>query len=107
MQIIQTIISYLAIAAAFISSIFSFGDTVTVPFANKYEIPESIPEYSVISTDEKTSEKYVVSLSLPKDMKAVLYIPDGADVKINSEIYYQNGSYANSVAAGNVEIIET
>lgn len=53
MQIIQTIISYLAIAAAFISSIFSWGDSVMIPFANDYEIPESIPEYSVIDTEEK------------------------------------------------------
>ncbi len=54
MQIIQTIISYLAIAAAFITSVFSCGDSVMVPFKNDYEIPESIPGYSVISTDEKT-----------------------------------------------------
>ena len=53
MQFLQTIISYLAIAAAFISSIFSWGDAVMVPFTNDYEIPESIPEYSVISTQEK------------------------------------------------------
>ena len=54
MQIIQTIISYLAIAAAFITSVFSCGDSVMVPFKNDYEIPESIPVYSVISTDEKS-----------------------------------------------------
>ena len=53
MQFLQTIISYLAIAAAFVSSIFSWGDAVMVPFTNDYEIPESIPEYSVISTQEK------------------------------------------------------
>ena len=57
MQIIQTVISYLAIAAAFISSIFSFGDTALIPYTNDYEIPESIPEYSVISTDEKSDWK--------------------------------------------------
>ena len=54
MQIIQIIISYLAIAAAFITSVFSCGDSVMVPFKNDYEIPESIPGYSVISTDEKS-----------------------------------------------------
>ena len=54
MQIIQTIISYLAIAAAFISSIFSWGGSEMIPFTNNYEIPDSIPEYSVISTEEKT-----------------------------------------------------
>jgi len=57
MQIIQTIISYLAIAAAFISSIFSFGDTALIPYTNDYTIPESIPGYSVISTEEKTDWK--------------------------------------------------
>ena len=54
MQIIQTIVSYLAIAAAFITSIFSCGDSVMVPFRNDYDIPESIPKYNVISTEEKT-----------------------------------------------------
>lgn len=53
MNIIQTIISYLAIAAACVSSFFSWGNSTMKPFANDYEIPESIPEYSVISTDEK------------------------------------------------------
>ncbi len=54
MQILQTIVSYLAIAAAFISSIFSWGDATMTPFTNDYEIPETIPEYSVISTEAKT-----------------------------------------------------
>ena len=54
MNVLQTIISYLAIAAAFISSLFSWGDAAMVPFTNEYKIPDSIPEYSVISTDEKT-----------------------------------------------------
>ena len=57
MNIIQTIISYFAIAAACISSIFSWGDAAMKPFTNDYEIPDSIPEYSVISTDEKTDWK--------------------------------------------------
>ncbi len=54
MNILQTIISYLAIAAAFISSIFSFGDSALIPYINDYRIPDIIPEYSVISTEEKT-----------------------------------------------------
>ena len=54
MNVLQTFISYLAIAAAFISSLFSWGDAAMVPFTNEYKIPDSIPEYSVISTDEKT-----------------------------------------------------
>ena len=54
MQIIQTIISYISIAAAFISSLFSWGETSMVPYTNDYSIPDSIPEYSVISTEEKS-----------------------------------------------------
>ena len=54
MQVLQTIISYLAIAAAFISSIFSWGDAAMVPFKNYYAIPDTIPEYKVISTEEKS-----------------------------------------------------
>ena len=57
MNIIQTVISYFAIAAAFISSLFSWGDATMIPFSNDYEIPESTPEYSVISTEEKTDWK--------------------------------------------------
>jgi len=57
MKILQTIISYLAIVAALFSSIFSWGDSKMVPFSNDYSIPESIPEYSVISTDAKTDWK--------------------------------------------------
>ncbi len=53
MNVLQTIISYLAIAAAFISSIFPQGDSVMVPYTNDYKLPESIPEYRVISTKEK------------------------------------------------------
>ena len=57
MRILQTIVSYLAIAAAFISSIFSWGDASMIPFTNDYKIPETIPGYSVISTEEKTDWK--------------------------------------------------
>lgn len=53
MEFLQQIISYLAIAAAFLSSIFSWGPKEMKIFANDYEIPESIPEYSVIPTEEK------------------------------------------------------
>ena len=45
MNILQTIVSYLAIAAAFISSIFSWGDSAMIPFTNDYEIPEKYKEY--------------------------------------------------------------
>ncbi len=53
MRVLQTIISYLAIAVAFISSLFSFGDPELVPYTNDYTIPESIPGYTTISTEEK------------------------------------------------------
>ncbi len=55
MRIIQTIISYLVIAAGFISSLFPSGDLTMVPYKNDYTIPDSIPEYKVISTEEKTN----------------------------------------------------
>ncbi len=54
MRILQTIISYLAIAAAFVSSLFPSGDSAMIPYTNDYKIPDSIPEYKVISTVEKT-----------------------------------------------------
>ena len=54
MEILQTIISYLVIAAGFITSLFPKGDLVLMPFTNDYNIPESIPEYRVIPTEEKT-----------------------------------------------------
>ena len=57
MNILQTIISYLAIAAAFISSIFSSGTPDMIPFTNDYQISENIPGYQVISTDEKAEWK--------------------------------------------------
>lgn len=57
MNILQTIASYLAIAAAFLSSIFSWGEAAMIPFTNDYEIPDSIPEYRVISAEEKTDWK--------------------------------------------------
>ncbi len=54
MQILQTIVSYLAIAAAFITSLFPKGDLTMVPFTNNYKIPDSIPVYQRISTVGKT-----------------------------------------------------
>ncbi len=57
MQVLQTIISYLVIAAGFITSLFSSGDMSLVPFTNEYTIPDSIPGYTVISTEEKTDWK--------------------------------------------------
>ncbi len=53
MQFLQTIISYLAIAGALISSLFSWSETEMVPFSNEYNIPEDIPGYCVIDTEKK------------------------------------------------------
>ena len=54
---------------------------------------------------KKSSDNYVINITLPQDMKAVLYIPTGATVNINSQPYYQNGGYIDN-EIGNVEIIQ-
>ena len=54
---------------------------------------------------KKVSEDYIVNLIIPQDTKAVLYVPTGAVVNINSEVYYQNGDYVNGDKTGNVEIV--
>ena len=55
---------------------------------------------------EKTAEAYSIELTLPENMKSVLYVPDKATVNINSELYYQNGEYVNGDKAVNIEIIK-
>ena len=55
---------------------------------------------------KKNSEKSVINITLPQDMKAVLYVPTDAVVNINSELYYQNGEYVNRDKTIEVEIIE-
>ena len=47
------LISYIYIAIAFLTSLFTFKQGDFVPFANEYDIPESIPAYQTISTEEK------------------------------------------------------
>ena len=54
---------------------------------------------------EKTDGEYVINLTLPQDMNAVLYVPIGAVLNINSTPYYQNGDYVNGETT-NVEIVE-
>lgn len=59
----------------------------------------------LIALDYKNdSGNYIVNLALPEDLNAVLYVPDGAVVNINSEAYYQSGGYVNG-GIGNVEIV--
>ncbi len=57
MKVLQIIISCLLIVAAVLSIFFPFGISTMVPFTNDYKIPNSIPEYQVISTKEKTNWK--------------------------------------------------
>ena len=90
------------------------------PLEAGYEKTEINPQYSLsgsmnctvpsvkglITLDyKKTADKYIISLTLPDDMKAVLYIPDGAEVIVNSEAYYKSDIYTNG-NAGNVEILK-
>ena len=53
MRFLTTIVSYLSIAIAFLSSIFSFGRGDMIPFRNNYSLPSEIPEYTVLSSEEK------------------------------------------------------
>ncbi len=55
---------------------------------------------------EKASDDYIINLTLPEGMNAVLYVPTDAVVNINSQLFYQNGEYVNSEKNGNVEIVE-
>ncbi len=55
---------------------------------------------------ENSSDNYIINLTIPQSMKAVLYVPDGASVNINSELFYQNGEYVNGDKALDVEIVE-
>lgn len=53
----------------------------------------------------KLSDKYIINLTLPQDVNAVVYVTKGSVVNINSEVYYQNGEYVNPEIE-NVEIVE-
>ncbi len=54
---------------------------------------------------EKISGNFVIDLTIPQNMKTVLYVPNGATVNVNSQPYYQNSEYANG-EIGNIEIVE-
>ncbi|MBO5334230.1 MAG: alpha-L-rhamnosidase N-terminal domain-containing protein [Clostridia bacterium] len=57
MKILQIIISCILIVAILVFSYFSplvILEETTMPYTNDYKIPDSIPEYQVISTNEKT-----------------------------------------------------
>ena len=55
---------------------------------------------------EKNDGDYVIDLTLPQDMDAVLHVPDNAVVRINSELYYRNGEYVNDCKISNVELVK-
>ncbi len=59
-KILIIVLSLLIVAGIVLShysSLFLWSDSTMTPFTNDYQIPESIPEYSVISTAEKTDWK--------------------------------------------------
>jgi len=92
------------------------------PLEAGYEMIKIAPQYTLsdkmnctvpsvkglITLDyEKGSENYFVNLTLPQDSQSVLYVPKGAVVTVNSELYYQNGLYVKCDGFNDVEIIET
>ncbi|MBE6803403.1 MAG: hypothetical protein E7528_00705 [Ruminococcaceae bacterium] len=89
------------------------------PMTAGYEKVKIDPQYSLsdnmsctvpsvkglITLNYEKTDNYTVNLTLPQDMNAVLYVPTGAVVNINSSPYYQNGEYTNN-EVGNVEVVE-
>ena len=90
------------------------------PTAAGYEKVKIDPQYTLsdnmnctvpsvkglITLDYKNNNgQYAINLTIPQGMKAVLYVPDNAVVKINSVAYYQNGKYTSG-KIGNVEIVK-
>jgi hypothetical protein len=86
------------------------------PLSAGYEKVEINPEYSLSDSMsctvpsikglitlnyEKSAETYIVNVTFPQNMKAVLYVPANALVNINSAVYYQNGEYVNG---GNTDV---
>jgi hypothetical protein len=55
---------------------------------------------------KKNAESYAIDLTLPQGIKTVVYVPDGAIVKINSVVCYQNGKYVNNGENSNIEVVE-
>lgn len=55
---------------------------------------------------EKNSNNYTVSLTLPENSETVLYVPVGAEVNVNSQLYYQNGEYIGAVESAGIKIVE-
>ena len=56
---------------------------------------------------EKTDGNYSVYITLPEAINAVVYIPAGATVNINSELYYADGCYVNDGDTDRIVITES
>ena len=54
---------------------------------------------------KKTDTEYVINLTVPQGIRAVLYAPANSVIYINSELYFQNGEYVNDTIR-TVEILE-
>ena len=54
---------------------------------------------------KKADTEYVINLTVPQGIRAVLYAPDNSVIYINSELYFQNGEYVNDTNR-TVEILE-
>ena len=54
---------------------------------------------------KKTDTEYVINLTVPQGIRAVLYAPANSVIYINSELYFQNGEYVNDTNR-TVEILE-
>ena len=60
----------------------------------------------VITLNYKVNDgKYIINITLPEDIQAEIYIPENAEVYINSEIYYQDGQYVNNNSINNIVFI--
>ena len=54
MRFLANIVSYIYIAIAFLTSLFSWGEGEMMPFRNIYDLPSALPEYQTLSCDEKS-----------------------------------------------------
>ncbi len=54
MRFLANIVSYIYIAIAFLTSLFSWGEGEMMPFRNIYDLSSALPEYQTLSCDEKS-----------------------------------------------------
>ena len=60
--------------------------------------------FTVLSVSVLLLNFIVIDLTVPEGVQTVLYVPEGADVTVNSVAYYQNGGYVGNTES--VEIVE-